>query len=319
MKSMMHHLRRELSLIQMKVISDRLINEFGCTYIALAGGEPTLHSESQAIFNYLLSYPNPKVGVITNGTTNEQFLINAYHTHPNLKIQVSLDCSCEEVNSKTRGNNSFTQAVALLAMLKCPDKSPVMKMMISKNNNQDVEAYYRLAMFMNCDSDFALINGMGNVSDNRGAFDPSAKQRFSVLRTLDHLNLEYQKQIPLPLYTHQCPLSDQEAPLSALIKCDGSIQHCQLLYNNSFSLGNILLDMTEYIVSRYEYISSIAYDRKNVVDICAKCLTRSSCELGCMALAVMNNGTPFANDGDCAFRKLQILGYEIMKKGGSND
>lgn len=73
-----HHFRRELSLTQIKVISDRLINEFGCTYIALAGGEPTLHSEFHTVLNHLLTYPNIKVGVMTNGTTNEQFLINAY-------------------------------------------------------------------------------------------------------------------------------------------------------------------------------------------------------------------------------------------------
>lgn len=122
-----------------------------------------------------------------------------------MKIHVSLDGSCEEINSKTRGDDSFAQVVDLLTKLKCSDKSPVMKMVISQNNIQDVEAYYRLAMSMGCEPDFAFINGMGNASDNWGNLDLTAKQKLSVLRTLNRLNSEYQQQIPLPLCTNQCP------------------------------------------------------------------------------------------------------------------
>lgn len=313
------HVRKELTLSQIQHISDRLINEFGCTYISLAGGEPTLHSQFDEILHYMLSIPCLKVGVVTNGTTASKFLIEAYHTVPNLKVQVSLDGSCEEVNAKTRGIGNFEKATAFLKQLECPGKFPIMKTVISRNNLHDVEDYYRLAMSMGCAPDFDFINGMGNASDDWDSLEPTAQEKLSVLRTLDQLNQEYKQEFRLPLCTGQCPLADRDTKLSVLIKCDGSMQPCQMLYDDAYTLGNLLFDNRTTITERYMSISDIAKTRKETTDSCTKCLVRTTCQRGCMALAVMKTGNPLADDGECTFRKLQILGYEMMKQVGELD
>lgn len=307
------HVRKELSLSQLQKIANRLTNEFGCTYISLAGGEPTLHSAFDEVLHYMLSIPNVTVGVVTNGTTANTSLIEAYHTYPNLKVQVSLDGSCEGVNSKTRGFGNYNKAIDFLIKLKCPDKFPIMKMVVSLNNLHDVEAYYHIAMSLGCEPNFDFINGMGNASDAWERLEPTAKQKLSVLRTIDRLNQEYNQEFHLPLCTSQCPLYDSEATLSVLIKCDGSVQPCQILYDDAYTLGNLLFDDTATISKKFKHISKIVNARKESTDNCVKCLARTTCQRGCMALAVMKTGNPLADDGECTFRKLQILGYEIMK------
>lgn len=314
-----HHHRQELSLLQIKQLTKRLIDEFGCTYISIAGGEPTLHSEFDEVLSYLLSLSDLKVGVVTNGTIDCRSLIKAYHTYPNLKIQVSLDGSCEEVNAKTRGSGNFNKAISFLKELKCANKFPTMKMVISRNNIGDVEAYYRLAMSLGCVPEFDFINGMGNASEAWNELEPTAKEKLSVLRIIDSLNREYDQEVDLPLCTSQCPLSDTESELSVLIKCDGSVQPCQILYDMAYTFGNLLLDGTEAIKENHERISKIAQNRRESTDDCAQCLARWTCQRGCMALAVMKSGDPIADDGECTFRKLQILGYEMMKQGVLND
>lgn len=307
------HPRKELSLSQMQSITDRLTNEFGCSYISLAGGEPTLHSHFDEILHYMLSISDLNVGVVTNGTTSSNSLIDAYHTYPNLKIQVSVDGSCEEINAKTRGTGNFGKALLFLKELKRSGKYPTMKMVVSRNNLHDVEAYYRLAMSMKCEPDFEFINGMGNAAKDWNCLEPTAQEKLFVLRTLDRLNHENKQEIHMPFCTSQCPLSGKDAQLSVLLKCDGSMQPCQILYDNAYTLGNFLLDDTKAILKKYAHISEIAQSRKiKATEDCTKCLARTVCQRGCMALAVINTGNPLYNDGECTFRKLQILGYEMQ-------
>ncbi len=89
-----------------------------------------------------------------------------------------------------------------------------------------------------------------------------------------------------------------------------------MLYEDAYTLGNLLFDDTSVIAKRYASISGIAKNREEATEDCAKCLARTICQRGCMALAVMKTGDPLTDDGECTFRKLQILGYEMMKQGG---
>lgn len=311
--------RRELSLAQIQAMSDRFVKEFDCHYIALAGGEPTLHSEFDAILAHLLSYSDMKVGVVTNGTVHNPYLVEAYHKYPNLKVQVSLDGSCEEVNAKTRGSGNFRKAMDFLTALAHPAKAPTMKMVISKHNLHDVEAYYRLALSLHCVPDFVFVNSLGNASDVWESIEPTPQQKLAVVRTLDRLNEECKQEVLLPLCTESCPFSDENAGLSVLVKCDGAVQPCQILYDDAYCLGNILSDETALFTARREWLAQLAEKRTQPTENCGKCLARMSCKRGCLAFAVMKSGDPLASDGECTFRKLQLLGYEVMKRGNVYD
>lgn len=311
--------RHELSLAQIRALSDRFIRKFDCQYIVLAGGEPTLHPEFDQILAHLLSYPDKKVGVVTNGTVHNPYLVEAYHKYPNFKVQVSLDGSCEEINAKTRGGGNFQKVMEFLTALAHPGKTPTMKMVISKNNLHDVEAYYRLAFSNHCVPDFVFINSLGNASDVWESMEPTPQQKLAVVRTLDRLNEEWGQEVLLPLCTASCPFSNRDAGLSVLVKCDGAVQPCQILYNDAYCLGNILSDETSFFTKRREWLAQLAEKREKPTESCGKCLARMTCKRGCMAFAVMKSGNPLASDGKCTFRKLQLLGYEMMKRGNVYD
>ena len=308
------HPRKELSLAQIKQIVPRLVGEFGCTSVALAGGEPTLHSEFDEILSYLLSVPQLAVSIVTNGTTLPKNLTLAYRKYPQLKLQISLDGSTEEINALTRGKGNFEKAVSFINELKDAGKTPVMKMVVSARNVQDTEAYYRLAVSLGCDPDFSPINRMGNASEDWDALEPTAKQMLFVLRTIDRLNHEYHKNVILPSCLQKCPFTDESTALSVLIKCDGTMHPCQMLYDEAYSLGNILRDEASELAVRYAEISRLATERINHTDGCKKCLARTQCHRGCMAISVMRQNGPLGDDGACGFRKLQLLDFGVVSK-----
>lgn len=308
-----NQVRMGLSLSQFQSITNRLISEFGCTFITLAGGEPTLHAEFLEFLEYLLTFPNLRVGIVTNGTTNCQTLINLYRLHPQIKIQVSLDGSCENSNAKTRGSGHFRQTISFIEAIKGTDRLPVMRMVVSKNNLLDVEPFYRLAMSMECMPDFAFINEMGNARDNWESLALTDQQKLSVLRTVDRLNEKFQMAAYLPLCISSCPFTNIDASLSVLVKNDGTVQPCHILYSDAYSLGNLLLDSTESIAERYSSLSKLAKKRAIKKEACSKCLVRETCNRGCIGYAVIKNRDPLGDDGECTFRKIQLL-YVAARK-----
>lgn len=305
--------RQELSIAQFQKITERLISEFGCKSISLAGGEPTLHLSFGEILDYLYSIPDMQVGVVTNGTTGCQKLIEMYCSHPDMKLQVSLDGSCEESNARTRGNGHFQQAIKFLKVAAAPNRSPIMKMVISLNNITDIENYYRLAVSMGCMPAFSFINGIGNAQDGWDTLQPSAQQKLAVLHLLDRLNNEHQMDVKIPVSTSSCPFIKEDAPLSVLIKCNGTMLPCQILYDDAYSLGNLLVDPMNIFTIRYAALSRLANDRIEENDECSRCIMQHTCKRGCLAHAVAFNGDPLGNDGECEFRKLQLLCYEVPK------
>ncbi len=291
-------------------ITNSLI-DLGCKRILLSGGEPTLHYDFAYVLDYIFS-TGIDVGVVTNGTTDSQVLIDAYKSHKNMTVQVSLDGSCEEVNARTRGAGNFDKAVSFISKLKCDGRPPIiLKMVISQNNIDDIEAFYKFALSIGCEPDFSYINAMGNAVDNWSSLGLTAQQKLSVLRTVDRLNKEHGLSVPLPFCTCSCPLSDPDSPMSVLIKCDGIMMPCQALYDDEYSIGNLLSHELPEIEKKHKELSELIRQRETPDDKCKTCLARIQCRKGCMAVGLMNGKKATEDDGECEFRKLQLLGFDM--------
>lgn len=305
--------RIEFSVAQFQKITKQLVSEFGCKTIFLAGGEPTLHSEFGTILDYLYSIPKLQVGVVTNGTTNCQKLIETYHLHPDMKLQVSLDGACEESNAKTRGSGNYQKAIDFIKATTGPDHSPIMKMVISQNNLNDIQDYFQLAISIGCTPNYSFINGIGNAKDEWDSLKLTARQKLTVLQLLDRLNTKYRINTKLPASTNICPLSKQDAPLAVLVKCDGTVQPCQALYDDAYSLGNLLEDHADKLAARHATLTQLANERLVKNTECSGCIIQHICKRGCLAHAVTQSADPLGNDGECDYRILQLLCYEIPK------
>ena len=303
----------ELSPTQVRGMVARLSEEFGCQRILLAGGEPCLHSQFQEILELRETFPAIELGVVTNGSIQDECLIERYLQDEKVSIQVSLDGSCEEVNARTRGVGNFKPAQDFIRRLTATGRKPLVKMVISRLNYDDVEAFFRMVVSLGAVPEYAFINCNGNAVEEWNSKSISAQEKLKVLRLLDRLNQELGVEAFLPVCTSGCPLSEADAEYSVAIKVDGTIQPCQLLYHTKYAIGNMMWDTEDTLKDGAERIMQLVIQREHTDYGCSRCLLQSGYKKGCMALADYRDGDPLGSDGDCEFRKIQFLGFDLPR------
>ncbi len=303
-----NHVTAELSARQLEDIIRQFL-PYGLERFLLSGGEPTLHSQFDSILKLVDRYPQISFGIVTNGTTACQKLSEYLNTRRNLSVQISLDGSCEAVNARVRGKNHFGKAVSFVKSLHTPANKPLLKMVISQQNFSDIENFYRLALTLNCVPEFAFIYKSGNASDNWTDKSLTAQQKLKALKLITRLNQETGTNAVLPLCTNSCSYVSGLNDLSLCVKVDGSIQPCQALYDDSFSIGNAFRFDAIDFTDKLRQLNRLAIARSHTDYGCQRCLLQNGCGRGCMAAAVYINGDPLSNDGDCEYRKLQFLAF----------
>lgn len=301
----------ETSLEHLKQGIDFLTSR-GAKVISLAGGEPLLHSRLPEILKMITKYPHTWFSFVTNGTVHRHDFIEAYHAMPNIAVQVSLDGSREEVNHNTRGQGSFTRAERFIEQLQPTSKQVMVRMTISKLNMHDVDDFFNTILSWNCTPDFAFVNRIGNAQTNWTDIGLSAEEKGSVLGQLMTLKNKHQLEVHLPFASNYCPLADDYENMLNLIKPDGSIQPCQMIYDNRFTLGNLYEFDSKAFLQRCDEVGNLVRTRFESDYNCQKCVVRKRCKHGCMAYAIDLCGEPTANDGECEYRRLQFLVHDMQ-------
>lgn len=310
-RSGLNRTREELSCEDLEQLI-QLFLPLGLKHLSLSGGEPTLHSAFNKVLGLTERYPQLQFSLTTNGTTNSRPLIDRMAAASNLALQISLDGSCEEVNAKTRGAGNFSRVMDLIRSLPAK-KECRLKMVISQDNDNDIEAFYRLAVSLGLLPEFAFLFRAGNGREQWEDRALSPRRKMAALRLIDRLNKEYRMEAALPLATDRCPYAEGLDKLSLCVKPDGSIQPCQMLYGSQYSLGNIRhFDLGDFGV-QLDRLSELAKTRLATDYACAKCLLKGSCGKGCLATAVYLSDDPLADDGDCELRRLQFVGLQAAE------
>jgi radical SAM protein with 4Fe4S-binding SPASM domain len=302
--------RREIPAAQLRESIDILL-PLGLQRVLISGGEPTLHAEFDDILDLINAYPQLSFGIVTNGTAHNQKLIDMLNATDRFTLQISLDGSCEEQNAKTRGAGNFEKAIDFAKQIHKSERKPLLKMVLSQNNIDDAEAFYRLAVSLGFIPEFAFIYKSGNSCDEWESKALTAQQKLKVLKTVNRLSEEFKIDALLPLCTDTCPYVKDAEEMSVCIKPDGSIQPCQTLYDGDYSLGNIFDFDPGKFEQSVNFFISLARQRTQHDFGCHKCMLRETCGRGCLAAAVNLCGDPFGDDGECPFRKLQFLGYDL--------
>jgi radical SAM protein with 4Fe4S-binding SPASM domain len=187
-------------------------------------------------------------------------------------------------------------------------------MVVSQNNCEDIEAFYEMVLSLGAHPEYAFINRRGNGRDDWESKALDARKKLEILKRIDRLNLKHHLNVTLPFCTSDCPLSDPKTPMAIAIKTDGSIIPCQLLYHPKHTLGNMLYFNKKEVEEGFRRIAGMVTKRKETDYGCSLCLLRNHCKKGCMALADDMTDDPLSGDGDCEYRKIQILGYDIQKQ-----
>lgn len=304
--------RKEISKMQLETMIEKFL-PYGLRRVILSGGEPTLHTAFHDVLGLVDQYPDLSFGVVTNGTNPDGALIEMLNTRKNLTLQVSLDGSCEKQNEKTRGKGNFDKALSFAQQVHRPDSAPLLKMVISQQNYDDIESFYQLAVSLGFFPEFAFIYKSGNGSEKWEDKSLSPQQKIKALNLIERLNKEFDTEAFLPLCSMKCPYIDGTDGLSLCVKTDGSIQPCQTLYDSRYSMGNIFhLDM-DSIEEKAQGMVQLAQQRLRCDYGCDRCLLEEGCSRGCMAAAVTLHGDPLQEDGDCEYRKLIFLKQSLSK------
>lgn len=303
----------EISLQDIQQIIS-LFSKYGVQRFLLSGGEPTLHSEFDAILDMIESRTDLSFGIVTNGSCTNPHFIEVLKHNKHLSLQISLDGSCEEQNSKTRGAGHFMPTIEFIRSIQPLQEKPLLKMIISKANLSDVENFYRLAVSLNCIPEYAFIYRSGNGVDNWESKALSAIEKSEAVNLIDCLNHKYGISAFLPICTTKCPFSsEKQKELSLCIKTDGSIQPCQSLYHTDFSLGNVFAFKENMFTKRLDAICELAKKRLSLDFECARCILQSFCGRGCMAESYNLTLNPMEDDGNCLLRKIQFINFNIKK------
>lgn len=303
----------EISVEQLEQIITTL-SRYGANRFLLSGGEPSLHREFHKILKLTEKFPAFSFGFVTNGTNPDPVWLHYLNTHANLTLQISLDGVNEAQNSLTRGAGSFEKTVDFARKIHNPELKPLLKMVLSQSNLDGAEEFYRFAVSLGCIPEFAFIYKSGNGADDWDHKKLSPQQKLKILKLINKLNKEYDVEAYLPRCTSSCPLVHSADKMSVCVKTDGSLQPCQSLYAPEFTLGNLFAWNEKNVLQRVEAIMSLAKQRTTMDYGCQKCLLNPVCGRGCMAEAFHLCKDPLGDDGDCLYRKLQFLNFEIGKQ-----
>lgn len=296
-----------------------IINAFrpyGLKRVQISGGEPTLNPHFGEILDLADSMPELTFSFVTNGTVHNGRFIEMLNTRPNMTVQISLDGSNEEINARTRGAGHFAAAADFARRVNTPAEKPRMKEVISRANYGDVEDYYRLAHSLGCMPEFAFIFRSGNGAQGWEDKSLTAGEKLAAMKKIEALNAETGLTAALPRTTVTCTYVKGTEGLSLCVKPDGTVQPCQVMYDGRYSVGNVFTDSAEYVEENINRVHAMAKERA-CADLagCGRCIMKSHCGRGCMALAVDLHGDYLAEDEECEYRKMLFLNELKQKQG----
>ena len=227
-------------------------------------------------------------------------------------VQFSIDGASEETHSKLRGKGNFKKTISNIKSLN-PKNSPIIKMVLSKHNINQLEDYFKLAANLRCIPAFSFSERMGNANDNWDSLHLTDIEKIQIIEKIKKLIEKYDIETKLPYATFDCPLAKENDSLSICIKPDGSIQPCQNLYDSKFSIETIYdFDGEKMKKSYMNCVKRLSIEISRII-IAANVLSKKYVK-GCPAHAFNINRNIYDNDGACQFRRLQVIKFSVINQ-----
>ena len=306
--------------------------------ILLAGGEPLLHPDIKEILDYLNLPENrhASVVVVTNGVLAKDILVPYLLQEKPFSIQMSLDGATEETNSYIRGKGHFDKVVSFMEFLSQNNyKYGMTRMTINRTNFKEIEAFFELSLSYKFFPTFSFVVRSGNADEYWEELNVPYEERLKCCGLIDSLyvkhekdfskitNLESLRKMNLQP-SRKCTLLGKNANVRPLIKVNGSVQPCQRLYDDIYSLGNMITEQPEKIFNReneqLQALINMLENRKLLMrkNLCKECTLREVCEGGCPGRSIDYCGNIMGLDSDCTQKKAYFILENINQLLGIN-
>ena len=304
---------------------DELIGNYNCT-VSLSGGEPLLYERMDDLLLFLKS-KQIMTSIATNGTLVDRRFVN-FVTQNNIllsHVQISMDGSTNVIDSYSRGQNHFQQAISAIHLLNDTGIKVNINFVITRHNYLDIENMIQFAIDVGVSRiNFSFLNILGRAEENK-SLDILAGEKECVINQLRSIKAQYAKEIELnipEINYSKCPLiNPKNKYLSPRIDSECNVYICHMFVGKDYSLGNIYDSSIEEAINGKMYtafVDKIKWHTQQRNQHCNACLIEKYCSGLCPALYIM--GTyDYLNqmDGLCNTRKMQLLNCILDYKNNS--
>ena len=279
------------------------LREFGLKMVALSGGEPLMYEKLNFVIDKIREN-GVEVLLLTNGTIPIEGIISENNIR-NISFLISLDGVSASTSVKVRGCETLSDVESNVRYLQqTKAKAVTLKMTISRFNIHEIDDFFVYCTNHDVIPSFGIVSRLGNASTEWLDIGLDIDSYCRAISQINYLYNEYRLPYRLSYSNFTCPIADESNPLNILIRFDGQIQPCQLLYNDEFSIGNITRTpaIQKELVQNIKEIAKRKSKAKFVG--CNKCISSQLCARGCIADAFNITGSVDRADGLCQLRRI---------------
>lgn len=299
-------------------------SQIGFCEFTFSGGEPTLHPDIFDILEILSEkYPEHKLNLITNGTTDLSDYAIDVMVKTLFAIQISVDSADEEINRKTRGIDSVQKIKVLSQRLAQRGYKkfyfacvPYTSGMGELSNIKEIPQLLRLAAYLGAKGLYVNMlkpNGRMSLEEYKN-YDINefwecinecenelvslyniGYRELSLFAASDfkHILLEYR-------HKEGCSAGVGEMAIDN----DGNVYPCPSLMVPDFLFGNI---HEQSVLEIYQSMNNMFLDiTVDHIEKCRKCIGRYICGGGCRAMAYALNNDIRSADPYCEQAKNRL-------------
>lgn len=266
----------------------------------LSGGEPFLYPNLFELMEYIHSLDN-KIFLLTNGM---------YITEENSKkvaklcslIKISIDGSNEEINSITRGKNSFQSALNGFKILMSDKANVQVTMTVTQKNIGDIKNMLKLFGNRLTLQPFFKA-GRGTESDEFGI---TGEEYYNAMASIEGFQPMARLGESLNIFrnkgTTKCAMADSEISISD----NGDVYPCQMLAEDDFYGGNIKENSIKEILNSKKF-QEVASFSSLTNEECKECPIKLLCGGACRARSYFESGSIFVNSDFCEYEKMAFI------------
>jgi radical SAM protein with 4Fe4S-binding SPASM domain len=289
-----------LSLEELKKIADDVKKIVNHADFTLSGGEPFLYPDLMEYMEYLKNLEN-NIFLLTNGMYITKANVSKIAKLCSL-IKISIDGSSEEINSITRGKNSFEGAYRGYKMLLDEGANVYITMTVTKANINDISNMVKLFGNRLTLQPFFKA-GRGTDNDN---LQITGVEYYQAMASIDGFKPigrigELLEALRGKGVT-KCAMADGEISISE----NGDVFPCQMLTDEEFNGGNIKTDKIEDILNS-EVFKEVASFSSLTNEDCSVCPIKLLCGGACRARSYLETGSLYKNSEFCSYEKLAYI------------
>ncbi len=288
---------KELTTEELYSLIDQM-EEMGCNYIAIGGGEPLMREDLFDILEYAHK-KHVQVSIVTNCLLMDKEKVEKLNKLEVKKIKVSLD-GMEENHDKVRGEGVFKKTIEKIRLLRTYFEGDIqIGFTVNSENIEDCKNIIKLAEELKADSvRLAPILPFGRALENKDLL-LSQDQFLHFIKKTKEIDSVIEVDLPDKKRTTRenegfgCHCGKE----ICWILANGDFYSCIFL-GEQFKLGNIKRSNLRELWEKSKEVSAFSGN-----EICNNCLRYKECGGGCRARALYTYNDVNAIDPFCLLKK----------------